>query len=399
VVALAVLAAAGMTGGCHFSLSYSLTNPERPPEELVPPAPPRPPAPEVIPAGAADGPPPMAGPEGAVPDAAPDAHDGPHGPVGMELSTAVPTELQKKTLPPYMIEPPDILLIDAVRLVPKPPYRIEALDVLIIQVGGTFPDQPIAGPYPVSPDGTVALGFNYGSVRVAGLTLEQAQAAIRKQLSTLKDPQVTVSLGQFRGLQQVRGEHLVRPDGTIHLGTYGCVYVTGMTLAQARWAVEQHLSQFLQDPEVAIDVFAYNSKSYYIIFDGAGFGQQVFRFPITGNETVLDAIGQVYGLPAVASKRRIWVARPAPAHHECLQILPVDWEAITEGGATRTNYQLFPGDRIFVKADKLIALDNALSKLIAPIERLFGVILLGNTTVQSFGNNGFNNGGFFFTGN
>src|SRR5262245_57444520 len=167
-VALAVLAVAGMTGGCHFSLSYSLTSPDRPPEEAVSPAPPGPPAPDVIPTGAAEGPPPMANAEGVLPDAAPDAQVEPHGAGGMELATAVPTELQKKTLPPYMIEPPDILLIDAVRLVPKLPYRIEALDVLLIQVGGTFPDQPIAGPYAVSPDGTVALGFNYGNVRVAG---------------------------------------------------------------------------------------------------------------------------------------------------------------------------------------------------------------------------------------
>ena len=49
--------------------------------------------------------------------------------------------------------------------------------------------------------------------------------------------------------------------------------------------------------------------------------------------------------------RRIWVARPTPANHACNQILPVDWLAITQGGSTRTNYQLFPGDRVYVKAD------------------------------------------------
>ena len=39
----------------------------------------------------------------------------------------IPTELNKYSHPPYTIAPPDILVIDAIRLIPKPPYRIEAL--------------------------------------------------------------------------------------------------------------------------------------------------------------------------------------------------------------------------------------------------------------------------------
>jgi hypothetical protein len=30
------------------------------------------------------------------------------------------------------------------------------------------------------------------------------------------------------------------------------------------------------------------------------------------------------------------------------QILPVDWNGITRAGNTRTNYQLLPGDRLYV---------------------------------------------------
>src|SRR5690606_36031652 len=38
---------------------------------------------------------------------------------------AVPTEKDKTTLPPYTVEPPDILFIEAIRVVPKPPYHIQ----------------------------------------------------------------------------------------------------------------------------------------------------------------------------------------------------------------------------------------------------------------------------------
>lgn len=299
----------------------------------------------------------------------------------------VPTEKAKTSLPPYVIEPPDILLLDPIRLVPKPPYVVAALDVLIIRVGEPLANQPIEGPYTVSPDGTVNLGYSYGQVRVAGLSIEDVERAIRTQLGrVLKEPQVSVTLTQFRGVQQTRGEHLVRPDGTINLGSYGCVYVAGLTLGQAKVAVERHLCQYLQEPEVSVDVFAYNSKVYYVITDGAGYGMQVYRFPVTGNETVLDAISNIQGLPAVASKKKIWVARPAPPHHPCSQVLPVDWVAITEGGVTTTNYQIFPGDRIYVQSNCLIRFDNVLAQILSPFERLLGFTFLGASTYQTFVN-------------
>ena len=92
----------------------------------------------------------------------------------------------------------------------------------------------------------------------------------------------------------------------------------------------------------------------------------------------------INGLPPVSSKRRIWLARPTPVQHGCYEILPVNWEAITEAGSTETNWQIFPGDRVYVKADPLITLDNTLAKVLSPIERVFGATLLGSATVQSF---------------
>ena len=303
-----------------------------------------------------------------------------------------PKELAKLSLPAYVIEPPDILLIDAIRVVPLPPYKIEPLDAILVQATDTLPEAPIAGVYTIEPDGTINMGLQYGSVRLVGLTLPQAQAAIEKQLKTiLKNPKVTVGLAQSRTMQQIRGEHLVRPDGTVGLGLYGSVYVAGMTIEQSKAAIEAQLSQFLQEPQVAVDVFAYNSKVYYIVIDGGGYGETVYRLPITGNETVMDAISIIYGLPAIASTHCMWLARPHPGGQGgkcgddcCDQILKVDWKAVAECGATSTNYQIFPGDRIYIQADKLICTDNWLAKIISPIERVFGVVLLGSTMVNSF---------------
>ena len=297
-----------------------------------------------------------------------------------------PRELYKAALPEYRIEPPDVLSIDAVRLLPGPDYRLHIQDVVTVTVFVSA-ETPIFNIDPaefvVGIDGTVDLGPTYGPVPVAGLTVAEARAAVEQAVGQqVKQAQVSFRVSALPTLQPIAGEHMVGPDGMINLGSYGTVSVVGMTVNEAREAIERHLSQYLTDPQVAVNVFAYNSKKYYVITEGAGLGDTVTMFPVTGNETVLDAIANVNGLDNVSSKQ-IWVARPTSDTCK-MQILPVDWRAITAQGATSTNYQLMPGDRIFVKEDSMVAFDNNLGKLIAPFERVMGFSMLGAGTVTRF---------------
>ena len=297
-------------------------------------------------------------------------------------------ELEKTILPEYRVEPPDILLIESVRAIPKPPYKVEPLDVLFVQASPTLPDEPLSGLITVEADGTIKLPGSYGKagpIQIKGKTIPEVQKYLEEKLGPIINAnklQVTVNLSQSRAPQRINGPHLIRPDGTIGLGTYGSVKVTGMTLPEVRQAIESVLSATLLDPEVSVDVQNYNSKLYYVILDGGGLGQTVHRLPITGNDTVLDAISQVSGLAAVSSKDRIWVSRPGPTG-TCHNILPVDWCAVTELGDTGTNYQLYPGDRLFVASYPLVRVDSALARFISPIERILGVTLLGSSTVNS----------------
>lgn len=296
---------------------------------------------------------------------------------------SMPRELSKVALPEYVIEPPDVLLIEGVHVVPKAPYRLKTLDVLAIQVSGTLPDAEISGTYSVEPGGLVNLGVDYGSVRVSGMTVEEAEDAIVEHLRTyLSSPGVAVALAQMAASQQILGEFLVQPDGTITLGSYGSVSVVGKTMAQAKAAIESYLTNYLEDPEISLTVQSFNSKVYYIVMQGAGLGDGVYRFPITGNDTVLDAISNIQGFEMVSSKK-IWIARPS-SDMCSLQIMPVDWYAITERAAPQTNYQLLPGDRVFIAEDKWVAFDTQVAKITAPLERIMGFSLLGVGTVTRF---------------
>ncbi len=316
-----------------------------------------------------------------------------------------PRELRKVSLPEYVIEPPDVLLIEAVNNLRPAMAPIRAGESLVVQVNRTIPvgqvEDPVStqfkqinGMYVIGTDGYLNLGPEYGKVLVADLPLEEIQTRVDTHLrQILTSPQVMVTLPSPQNKQFIAGPHLVRMDGTVGLGVYGSVYVTGMTLQQARGAVEQHLSQHIHRPEVSVDVLAYNSKVYYVITDGGGAGEQVYRIPSNGNETVLDAIAGVNGLPTVASKASIWIARPSPEQNCPDQILKVDWKAIAEGAQTMTNYQMLPGDRLYVKASPLITMDTKLAKFTAPFERMLGFTILGNGAVRSIqGKN--TNGGF-----
>ncbi|MCA9049605.1 MAG: polysaccharide biosynthesis/export family protein [Planctomycetaceae bacterium] len=321
----------------------------------------------------------------------------------------VPRELQKTNLPEYRIEPPDILLIEAVNNLRPSFAPVHAGEPLIVQVNRTIPFTPteepvsqqfkqINGIYVIGTDGYLNLGPEYGKVLVAEQNLEEIQRRVEMHLKRiLTNPQVLVTLPNPQNYQYVAGPHLVRPDGTVGLGIYGSLNVTGLTLAQAKCELERHLSQHIHNPQVSVDVLAYNSKVYYVITDGGGAGEQVYRLPSTGNETVLDAIANVRGLPTVASRGSIWIARPAPESCRPDQILPVNWDGVARGAETCTNYQVLPGDRIYVKADKFITFDTNLSKITAPFERLFGFVILGNGTVRTLqrGANGFGTGGGF----
>ncbi len=305
-----------------------------------------------------------------------------HAPLPAEMEP--PTEENMVSLPEYRVEPPDVLELEAFRLVPKPPYLVDVYDVLSIRAAIALPDYPIYDYYVVDEQGDLDLGPIYGKVHVLGLPLAQVKSAIEKKLrETLAQPEISVQLARTGGTQQVDGIYLVKPGGVINLQKYGMVPVAGKTLLEVRQAVENRLSQFFDSPRVGVRVAGFNSRKYYIVFEGSSTGEDVITLPVTGNETVLDAISWVGGLRR-ASSQRLWISRPAPGDLGCEQILPIDYMAITRGGLTTTNYQILPGDRLFVAEDSEVGLNNFVLKITSPASQLLNISYLGANTSRFF---------------
>lgn len=229
----------------------------------------------------------------------------------------IPREFQKVSMPEYIVEPPDMLIV-------------EVLDAL--------PGRPISGERLVRPDGKISLGF-YGEVYVAGLTIPEVKEKIILHLRKYIQDEVL-------GLIKYDENGPIRDPKTDQL--------------------------VLNDPKdndrVFVDVTAYNSKNYYILGDVLIPG----RLPITGNETVLDALEYAGGLLPTAAPQNIQLVRPAPPGACCEQKLPVNLSAITNGGDPTTNYQLMPGDRVIVHRDPIVRFTVFLDRLVAPYQAVIG---------------------------
>ena len=293
----------------------------------------------------------------------------------------IPRELDKVTIPRYRIESPDILTIDVQQNVTQESHALQSGDIVSLNTTGTYPEEPIVGEYQVEVGGVIELGYSYPAVNVAGHTVEEAAHVIETSLrSQLREPAVAMTLRQVAGIQPISGEHLVGPDGTVTLGQYGSVRLAGMTLDEARMAIANHLSEHFVDPKVSVSVYAYNSKSIFIVTQGGGLGDSMIRLPYTGNDTVMDALSQINGLTYVSSNQ-MWVARP---NRDCSSdvVLPIDWEGMTQRADVTTNYQLMPGDRVFIAHDKRVAFDTAIAKFVSPLERMLGFTLLGTVTAS-----------------
>ena len=152
----------------------------------------------------------------------------------------------------------------------------------------------------------------------------------------------------------------VLADGTVDLAGYGRVIVAGLTLE----AAEGLISQTIQNTDIAnknesekkdVKPTAVNVRllepvhRFYVLGEVASPGS----YPFVGNENVLDGILAAGGLTSDANACKVILSRPTPPP-SCRVALPICYREITQLGDTTTNYQLQPGDRIYVGSRTLI---------------------------------------------
>jgi protein involved in polysaccharide export with SLBB domain len=143
---------------------------------------------------------------------------------------------------------------------------------------------------------------------------------------------------------------VVLVDGTIDLGKYGRLVVAGRTPEDVEFqiqAIVEAVERRRVEP-INVQIVTPGAAVYYVLGEVESPGV----FPLTGRETVLDGIIAAGGLNGQASVCKIILDRPTPPG-SCRVVLPVCYREIVQLGDTTTNYQLRPGDRVFVPSRNL----------------------------------------------
>ena len=247
-------------------------------------------------------------------------------------SIATPKELLKQPLPNYIIEIGDTVLIEAVKF-----------DASI----------RLPGDQVIKPDGHVSLG-EFGEYMAHGKTIEQ----IGVEVQNLIDDKIRTDLEIAFELErrQRENDQLLadrrdsasaedqdlsedEPNDTDDLS------LSSIEDEEARVALERRIVEAVLSNEISVRLVTWDSKKIYVLGEVNSPGS----FDYDGTHTVLDALIDAGGLTSGANEHKILVARPTTCN-SCRIVMAVCYDQIVQLGDTTSNYQLMPGDRVFVPA-------------------------------------------------
>lgn len=155
---------------------------------------------------------------------------------------------------------------------------------------------------------------------------------------------VTLEVVDYTSEVRLPSDQQILPDGSLDLGKYGRVIVAGLTPEQAEQLIEERLLDAGEEKREQVNVRVLEPQSvYYVLGEVSSPGS----YPLVGSETVLDAVVTAGGMTADASPCDVLLARPTHPG-SCRVTLPICYRQITQLGDTSTNYQIQPGDRIYV---------------------------------------------------
>lgn len=135
----------------------------------------------------------------------------------------------------------------------------------------------------------------------------------------------------------VSGEVTVRPDGKITLPLIGDLQAAGRTPQALAQNIMEKLSEFLNRPEVTVEVRAVRSKKYYI----TGQVNRTGAFPLTVPTTVLEALSGAGGFQQWAKRKKIVILRGNKR-------FKFNYNEVIEGKNLEQNIYLENGDHIIV---------------------------------------------------
>jgi len=129
----------------------------------------------------------------------------------------------------------------------------------------------------------------------------------------------------------------VQDDGMISMPLIGQVKADGLTVEQLRQLIDTRLDEYIQHPDVSVDVTKNNSKKYYII----GGSSHPGPFPLNGKLTISEALAIAGGFKDFANKKKIYLLRGAKK-------FPYNDKEVSEGKHLEQDIEIESGDKIYI---------------------------------------------------
>ncbi len=135
----------------------------------------------------------------------------------------------------------------------------------------------------------------------------------------------------------------VNADGTISLPLVGAVKIGGMTLVEAQAAVEKRLATYVVSPQVSLFIEEYGNKTVFVMGEVQKPGS--YPIPTESRMTLLEAISTAGGFTPIAAQDRTRVLRNVNGVSVTFNI---NVREITQDGQKEKDMVLEPNDMVFV---------------------------------------------------
>ncbi len=105
---------------------------------------------------------------------------------------------------------------------------------------------------------------------------------------------------------------------------------------------------FMMFQIVALCLAADAAPSYTVHVRELTAPEKTDRVPLAGSVAIVDAVGTLKRSPRELAGMDLWIVRRTEGGK--VQVLRVDWAAVTQRNACAANYLILAGDRLFLQA-------------------------------------------------
>ena len=166
--------------------------------------------------------------------------------------------------------------------------------------------------------------------------------------------------------QDLDGDVIVRPDGMISFPLVGDMRTSGLTIRQFREALMAALKDYIRFPQVSVSIKSIGGRRVIVLGEVRNPG----IYAVTGEKTVLEAVGLAGGFTEHAVSSSIMLVRGGPEKPVPRRL---NLARVLKRADIRDNLEIEPGDIVYVPRKFIKDVNYVLKMILDPTADAFYV--------------------------